>query len=752
MLSVLGIYLAGLALCLLTGVVVGGLLRPRGRWVGVETLPLGLCALIALLYPLGAALPGDRASPIALGIVVAGGGVALWRVRRDQAEGSLSGALRRALRPTRAEGVVLGGGTLVGALILIPTMAQGFATTIATTNYDGWAYATLVDWLTDHPFPREVANLGAADPLTLVPSTTMDRSFSFGFEHFAALLATLLGRDGFEVVNAAAAVCLAAGVGGWAMLALGLRSRLEPSEAALVALAAATPLAALPFAENFTTQFVSICLWPFAVGAFVRFAREPAWRELLVAGLATAGVVGVYPAMGPWLALPVVAIAILAPPQPRWEAGGLRRVSGPSIAARAGRAALLVAVLCVAVAVLAPIQVSRVFGNLRVLDSTPITGVFIDFFSAADYASFFLGAASASSIVPAAPLAWSVLAALILLAVVNALACAPWRRPERSELVRIAVTGGALLTTGAAVLRYHWIEEHPYQVYKALILGGGVLAGLAVIGLLPSGGPRARGARVLALGCMVAIWIPVTSQTLQASDEGATGFRAADVEMGHAIDALPPGSTILAEGAAHDERASQFRMMAAYFTGRAPGLKAVGLGSTTSFLSSGGLPEWRPAMPWTHVLTTRPQPVASPRTPVWTNGVYTLEAAPALDVTTYGLAWYPPEDDGRAVFAWTSGAAELVVANRDAAARRARLHMEVGSYGRARTLVLSAGGRTVERRVAAAGVTPVSMDLELPPASATTVTLDARPGAAPAPPPDPRMLMLRVQGLRVTPR
>ena len=477
MLSVLGIYLAGLALCLLSGLVMGGLLRPRGRWVGLETLPLGLCALIALLYPLGAVLPGSRASPIVLGLVLVGGGIAVWRMRRGEAAESLGGSLRRALLPTRSEGVVLTGGTLAGVLILIPTMAQGFSTTIATTNYDGWAYATLVNWLNDHPFPRHVANLGAADPLTLVPATTMHRSFSIGFERFAAMVASLLGRDGFEVVNAAAAVSLAAGVGGWAMLAFQLRSRLEPGEAALVILAGASSAVALPFAENFTTQLVSICLWPFAIAAFVRLAREPRWRDLLVAGLATAGVVGVYPAMGPWLALSLGAVAVLAPPQPAWEGRRLGRVSGPSIGARIGRAIVLLAMLCVTVAVLAPIQVARVVPNLRVLDSTAITGVFTEFFSAADYASFFLGAAGASSIVAAAPLPWSVLAALILLVAVNILAWASWRRPEEPQVLRVAITAAVLLTTAAAVLRYHWIEEQPYQVYKGADRAAAAVAG-----------------------------------------------------------------------------------------------------------------------------------------------------------------------------------------------------------------------------------------------------------------------------------
>ena len=65
--------------------------------------------------------------------------------------------------------------------------------------------------------------------------------------------------------------------------------------------------------------------------------------------------------------------------------------------------------------------------------------------------------------------------------------------------------------------------------------------------------------------------------------------------MGRALDDLPPGSTVLAEGAGDDDRSFQFRMMAAYFGDRAPELTAVGLGSTASYLTGGGPPEWRPA-------------------------------------------------------------------------------------------------------------------------------------------------------------
>ena len=414
----------------------------------------GICALIALLYPLGAILPGSQAAPIALALVLAGGALAVARLRRAAPAGARLEALRSALRPTRPETVLLGASAVAGLLLLIPTMKQGLPTTIAINNYDGWAYATLVDWLVDHPFPRDVANLGPLEPLTLVPATTMDRSFAFGFEHVAALLAALLGRDGFEVVNAAAAACFAASLGGWAALAAGLRSRLGAVNAGVVALAAATPLAVLAFADNFATQFVSICLWPFALAAFVEYARRRSWRELVVAGLAGAGLVGVYPAMVPWLVLPCVAVALVAPPVPERRSWRWLALPGEDARSRIRRAAVLVASLVGAVVVLGAIQAARVIPNLRFLDSTAITGLYTDFASEVGYASFFLGGSSASSLLSGSAVAWSTVAALLLLIGAFAVAFASRRLDRGGRLALVAAAAGVLVTTGAALLRY----------------------------------------------------------------------------------------------------------------------------------------------------------------------------------------------------------------------------------------------------------------------------------------------------------
>ena len=271
MIATLSIYAVGVLLCLLAGTALAGLLGPTGAWIGIATIPLGFCVLVTLLYPIGWVVGSTIATPIVIGIIVVGLAVAVvLRLRRAEPGTPLAAALW----PGATGLVVLGTGILAGALLLAATIDQGFATTIGVTNNDGWGYATLVDWLQHDPMPSDVAP-SIADPLTLVPWTTSRLHFGVGFEHVAAMLATLLGREGFEVVNAAAAVGLAAAVGGWAALAGALRRDLRPATAALVAVAVASPALVIPFVENYTTQFVALCLWPFADG-HGRPARERA--------------------------------------------------------------------------------------------------------------------------------------------------------------------------------------------------------------------------------------------------------------------------------------------------------------------------------------------------------------------------------------------------------------------------------------------------------------------------------------------
>ena len=748
MLAVLSILVTGLVLCLLAGIAVNGLTDPAGRWLGASTIPLGLCALIAVLYLTGAALSGEDGALLVVAIVLLALGGAIWRRRRSADGGPL--ALGGALRPGRRGTVALGGSLLAGVAALIPTMHLGFPTTIAVSNNDGWGYATLVDWIMAHPAPRTLAP-DVAQPLTLVPWSTFSNHFGIGFEHFASLLGSLLGREGFEVVNAAAAVAAAAAVGGWIMLAEDVDPRLDLPSTGLVVLAVAMPALALPFGENYTTQFVSLCLWPVAVSAFLRFTRRPGVATLVVAALAVGAVVGVYPAVLPWLVLPVVALAALAPAQPAWQGTRLSALGGAGQRARALRAAALIAALLVALMIVVPIAMWRSTQNLLFLDSV-VAGGLTQFFTAGGYAAYAVGATSAFSLFSLAPLAWSTVAALVLMLAAYAVGLTPWRRPRGEGWVLPATTAGVVVTTAAVVVRYGFMDELPYQVYKGLTSGAAILGGLVVVGLVARTAIRGRTTRLLAIGLVAAIWLPVTGSVLEAQAGGGTGFRAADVQMGRALQDLPEGSVVLVEGAAPDDRSFQMRMMAAYFGTGEAGLTTIGLGSTGSYLTPGGGDEWRPGQPWTHVLRTRDQPVATQRAPVWANPVYSLTVAPELDLTPFGPGWYPSEDDAGTTFAWTAQASQLVLSNRADAPRRVRLELEALSYGRARTLTITAPRGEARQRLAGDVMTPVAVNLVLPARSAVPVTLDASPGATTAPPGDGRSLLVRFQGMRLTPR
>jgi hypothetical protein len=749
MLAVLSIFLLGIVLCLLAGAAIGGLTDPGERLLGARTLPLGLCTLIAMLYYLGAFMPGYRSAPTAVALVFVGLAGAICRLRRQSPGDSLPAVLRRAAGTTRAGAIALAGAVIAGLLALLPVMKLGFPTTIGVSNNDGWGYASLVEWLKDHPGPRNVQP-ELLHPLTQVPWSTFSNHFGFGFEHFAAALASLLHRDGFEVVNAAAAVALAAGLGGWVMLGEDIRPDLRGWETCLIMLAVATPVLALPFAENYTTQFVSLCLWPVALSSFVRFSRRPGIGRLILAGLGVGAVVGVYPAVVPWLVLPLVGAAVLAPSPREWEATPLRGLTGETRKRRIARAGALLGALVVALMVLVPIPMVRGTQNLLFLDSV-VAGL-STFFSGPAYAAYALGAASSFSLFSLAPLTWATIVSLLVMIVVYVVGLTPLRRPRGSQLLLLVVAAGVLLTTAVVYVRFRYSSPLPYQTYKGLTSGGAILAGIVVLALVTSTSSRGRTIRRVAIGAVIAVWVPVTASILQATVLGGTGFRAADVQMGRTLRALPQGSVVLVEGPANDERSFQLRMMAAYFGTSTPGLTTIGLGSTVSYLTPGGLDEWRPAQPWTEVLGTRPQPVVTPRRPEWGNAVYSLASAPELDLTTYGSNWYPTENEGATVFAWTAGPSQLVLSNRFDTPRAVRLQFSALSYARPRTLTVTTPRGIARQRLAGDVMMPVGIDMILPARSATPVALSADPGATKAPPGDGRMLMVRFQRLRLTER
>jgi hypothetical protein len=742
--GILSIYGLGVLVCLLAGTAMRGLLEPNGRWIGFETVPLGLCSLMAILYVLGVALPATTGAPIALALVATGlaGGVAL-RGRRRRAEGVEGLDLKGAFTP--APPVIVTGLAAVtfGLLLLLPTLREGFPTTIAATNNDGWGYSGMVDWLKNHPFPRDVQpNIDL--PMTLVPWNQNTHDFAIGFEHFGALLATVLGREGYQVVNAAAAVALVAAICGWGALLRAVRGRVDVAQAALVSVAVASPLVVTPFIENYTTQFVSICLWPFAIASFLDAVDRPGIRAIAVAGLGSAGVIGTYPALVPWLVPPLVAVALIGGGSSGWRGTMVGRLTGHRFVG----ALVALASLAVATVLVAPIQVVRAIQNLLFLDSAAV-GSLGDFFSNDAYAALVVGATTPLALFPRGPLGWSVTTAVMVLVVVYLVALAsPWG-DGRQRWALLLIAGGLVLTTVAILVQYRVRSEYAYQVYKGLMSGGALIAGAVVVALLTPSTSRGRGPGLFGIGCCAALWIPSSAFLLQASSDNTTGFRAPEVQLDRALARLPAGSTVLVDGAAPDAQSFQLRMMSAYFGGQDPDLLMEGLGNTASYLTPGGLADWRPDEPWTEVLTTRPQPVTTARREIWSNGAYTLERAPRLDVATFGLGWYPPEDAEGTILSWTSGPSEILISNYAETPTSVRLMMTVASYALPRSMSLVAGSQRLTTRLAADTLTPVAMPLQLPAESVVSIQLSATPGPVAAPAGDGRQLMIRAQELRV---
>ena len=178
-----------------------------------------------------------------------------------------------------------------------------------------------------------------------------------------------------------------------------------------------------------------------------------------------------------------------------------------------------------------------------------------------------------------------------------------------------------------------------------------------------------------------------------------------------------------------------------------------GLGTTSSYITPGGQPQWRPTRAWTYVVTIHPQssPFGTGRTRLWGNSAYTLWKAPEVDVTPYGQTWYPKEADGAGVFERTSGNIQLVVSNRSSRDRTVKVRMKAASYGVDRTLTVGPEGQpgTTFTLPTKSGLRPIAVPLRIPAHSAAGIVLTSDPGPVPAPAGDPRTLSLRVQDVTV---
>jgi hypothetical protein len=747
--AVVGIYATAFIICLVTGVALAGVLDPRGRWLDLRSLPLGAATAIALLWPLGWLMPVRVAAWVFVGVVLAALAVAL--VLRARAGGGPR-ALRDVLATGRADAVVLGIGAVGGMLILAPLLRLGFPSTIAYSNNDGWSYVGIIEWLHGHAFgPTALPDM--LRPTTFAPFAQLRDGFGVGFELLASTTMTLTGRDAYEMVNPVSALGLPIALGGWAYLWTGITGRIGWRHGALIAVAVTSPVFLLPFAENYTPQFVSVSFLPLAAATFVHYARRPGVRTAIPAAIGSAAVIGVYPPLLPWL-IPTLLLAALI--GARWPGDRAGWRDTRAHVGRLRRSALVLAGFVIALVVIAPIQLRHVIRWFST--HTAEAGIPFPRLQPEDYLVWATGNSAPFSYITGSPVPWSVAAtALIVVPIFVVGLLLPLRHAESPRRALALVTAGVVIATAIVFITFRLTDPLGYGLYKALITGGAMLAGLLVLSLIPLRDRGLAGIRLLCLAILAAVWIPQSAQLLELSYRSTVGFRATDIQLGRELRTLPPRSTILVEGAAEEPGSFQVRMTQAYFGPEFAERHVEGLGSSSSYITPGGQPQWRPDTPWDYVITLRADaaPFGAGREPVWDNGVYFVSRAPELDATPFGQRWYPQEVDGSGPYQWTSGNVELIVANRSDRERRVTLGMTVASYADARRLTVApegAEGTTFTVPPEREGLTRIAVPLTLPPDSTTPIILTPDPGPQQARPPDARTLSIRVQDVELVDR
>jgi hypothetical protein len=526
---------------------------------------------------------------------------------------------------------------------------------------------------------------------------------------------------------------------------------LEVRHAAVVSLGAVSPVFVLPYTENYTPQFFALSFLPFAMASFVYYARRPSLVRAIPAALGSAAVLGTYPPLAPWLGPPLVLAALVGAGWPATWAGW-RDLRGHL--PRLRRAVLVLAGFGLTLLVLAPIQLRH---TLRWFTAhTSEAGVPFPRLADGAYVIFGAGLNTPFGYITGAPLSWAVIAlAILVVPILVAGLLLPALRTERRSRALLPVTAGIVIATTAAFISFWLTDPLGYGLYKSLIAGCSLVAGLAILGLLPRTGRGLATPRLMAIGVLVAAWLPVSTQLVQQTESTTTGFRGPDIELGRALAGLPDDSIVLVEGAAEEPGSFQVRMMASYFGTAYAGLQMEGLGSTASYITPGGPPPWRPDRPWTHVVTIRDSaaPFRSERRLVWTNGTYWIWRAPDIDVTPFSPTWYGQEEDVEGVFQWTAGNVQMVVSNSSARARPVVLRLTATSYADPRSLTVAEDGAPGGAYALPASTrTRVSFPLRVPARSTAAVTLTSDPGPAPAPPPDARTLSLRLQDIAVVPR
>ena len=335
---------------------------------------------------------------------------------------------------------------------------------------------------------------------------------------------------------------------------------------------------------------------PFAVAAAAALFARPSAATLVVAAVASGGTLGVYVGLLPWQVLLVVAMAfVMTGPWPAWATRFPRRRG------RLARAAVLLASLAALTAALAPIAVYRGYEFSTLASGFSGGGPFQSYPSDV-YLGLLLG------VIPDAGTAVGGLEALAALVVVAALLLSLTTSHLRPARAPVALAAAVLLATAFVFNNYHR-SGFNYGTYKTVISGGALLAGVIVVGLLARADTRrATALSVTAVVACGLVWALGATSLMRDEHRSRPGFRQQDRALGAALRALPPGSSVLVEGADAGGTPDMFqlRMMTAYFVTTSPSFSASGLWTTPSYISPARCP---------HSVPRRRGTTCSPRGP-----------------------------------------------------------------------------------------------------------------------------------------
>ena len=728
MIAVIGILAIALTLIGVTGLVVLGALRAEADIPVEQAFPVGLATILLITLPASrvASMKVVGWTLVALLATIA----AVWATAYVRKH-------RSWRLPRRHTWFLIGGPALVSLLLVIPLMILGFPTTIAWTTGDSYAYVTVAQWLVDSPLSAAIPSV--TDPVGSWAANQLTFGFLMAPEHLAAVVSTFTGYPAYAVFGSTLAAGGAVATGGWMTVIRSITGRSVTRAQMLVAiLAALSPTALTAFVDGYASQYLSICLFPFAVGAAIDALRRPSRRRAVIAGIGIAGMGSIYTGTLPWFALTLLGLLLFQVWESRRERAALVATCG------AAGAAVLISAL------LAPLQWAQVAKNLEFLSLKPGYPGFPGPSDGGLWA-FGVGAEWIGSLLSGVPISLSTATAATLVTLASATALVfAWSTSPRYSVVALLVSG---FVTLLAVTNYSAIDPYPYGAYKAMMTGGALAGGFCLVGLVGTNRLRAAWILPACIGVFVAIWAPMTAAALDAQFHGSEGFRAPEVTMTRAINQLPDGSVVLVEGNLPGLSSFNMRMFAMSLAAAHPDMVFEGLGTTPVYLTAGNDPAWTPRRAWTAILRNEPTAVGQRRIGIADAPPYRLEMAPTLDVTTYGTSWNASESDTGRRWSWLSGPGDIVVSNRTRHARDVIVTADLTSVGPVRVVTATtASGRAAASATVPPGrYTAITIPLRVPAYGTATTRLSAQPGESVLVPPDPRPLLLQVSHVRVTP-